>query len=875
MNFFVRFLDWWFRLLIPGLRNTKLMMQFDRSRGYSPPALELDHVNLKPARMQPRVPQGLQMLGWLLFWGATAIAFAFWGGTGWLIMQLALVIFIISMIAIGWGGLRREPIVNNPPLNYSAGQAVYDIRVPHDLKWKPHDAYQFVRQLLIDSGGVTFQIIADYESVTWRIVDHRGRLKSDTIITAIQAMYPDAKVKPSIVEQSADLAPVYRYIQKYSLGMFFPAPLPIISDLKSFDPLISMAQAMNTLQQNECMTYTIFVAGFAKSASEVGVELIETELDTEYSSKFLNEMKRKLANPLFNVLAMVEVETPYPERLDILVSTTNRVMQYEKSELNYLVSEDIDDTMTTSKLRGSQTTFQLLNRYLTNDIEAWREHLLVLEPQEIASLWHLPYDDFTAPKIRWVDEELAPLPSEMKDNPMDGILLGYGVADEQQYPAHILPEDRATHMIITGEIGMGKSTLMHNLVRQDIERGNGVAVIDPKGNLVQAILQSDVLAGREQDIILWDLADTACPPPFNFLLQASGTPREDAAATIMAVFAKVYGDDFAYAKMGQTMVNALLAIMGAKTPTLRDVSKLYRDPDFRHEMTAKLDNPATEEFWARFETTTQKSQQDQFDPVLRRLELLYGDKVLYPIFCQPKMLNIRELMEQKKILLVALNSPSGYNLTRDKLDLLGSLLVSEFQLAVSSVDLPEPFYLYVDEAHRFVTSSLDQIFIMARERQLSFTLATQYPKQLPTQMFDAVMETVGAMVAFQSGADTARILQKRMEPEFTAQDLINLEVHDAAVRMRYRGKQMRPFLLKTIAVPEPDDLDKAAARAKALRTKSIEQNDFLCGDEIRAWQKELYPRNVPSAEDNSGKDNLADDDDEFWEPDEDAPDNDD
>jgi hypothetical protein len=379
-----------------------------------------------------------------------------------------------------------------------------------------------------------------------------------------------------------------------------------------------------------------------------------------------------------------------------------------------------------------------------------------------------------------------------------------------------------------------------------------------------------VLSDRQQDVVIWNLADVECPPPFNFLLQASGVPREDAAATIMSVFRKIYGEEFAYARMGQTLVFSLQAIMGAETPTIRDVSKLYRDPVFRSELTAKLDNPAAEEFWLRFEAKSEAAQRDQFDPVLRRFEMLYGDRVLYPLFCQPGMLNMRELMEQKKIVLISLTSPAHYNLTRENLDLLGSLLVSEFQLAVSSVDLPEPYYLYIDEAHRFVTSPLDEIFILARQRKLSLTLATQYPRQLPVQTFDAVMETVGAIAAFQCGDDTARVFQRRMEPEFSTGDLINLEVHDAAVRMRYGGKQMRPFLLKTLDVPKPDDPAAAELRATELRQASLTQNGFLCKDDIQAWLKSRYPRFEPSAEAPPEDDGVVTDDyDEFAEPDDD------
>ncbi len=780
----------------------------------------------------------------------------------------------------------------------------YVVDVAKGSNFDPLSASALVKSLkeLCPNSQVQLRLETDGKEIYWSIQSLTAAVEGKKVRTVLSSLYPHIQIykyngMPQLPYPYHQRVIIFKdKVQDHYL------PRVGVQEIKGNDPLIKLTSIMDKVQTSERLGLVIADQGtYTLDGNEIEEELTQSiyKADPEFATQGTNgffealgsmfvhllfpsrkrvprlskaeehKYRAKLEQLIYGVTIGLYCESPDPNRLDLLTSAKQFVFATAQAPFSQFEDVVIKDVVLTSKADWIKyEPSNLMNEWSENEDKLTDEISFHLTADEIATLWHLPYEGFTAAKINWADGVRASLPNEMRQENKMGLLLGYGIADGNKHPAYILPQDRATHMIVTGEIGMGKSTLIHNLVQQDIKRGNGVAVIDPKGNLIHDILRSDVLPGRVKDVVIWNLADTECPPPLNFLLQASGIPRDDAAATVMSVFSKIYGSDFAYARMGQTLVFSLQAIMGAETPTLRDVSKLFRDPTFRRELIARLDNPAAEEFWSRFETASERAQQDQFDPVLRRLELLYGDKVLYPIFCQPKMLNVRELMEQKKIVLISLTSPSTYNLTRDKLDLLGSLLVSEFQLAVSSVDLPEPFYLYIDEAHRFVTAPLDEIFILARQRKLSLTLATQYPKQLPAQTFDAVMETVGAIVAFQCGDDTARILQRRMEPEFEAKDLINLEVHDAAVRMRYAGKQMRPFLLKTLDAPEPDKPTEADEQATRLRELSLEQNGFLCRDDIQAWQQKRYPRSYPSAQVKPNTDAPADDYDEFAEPDE-------
>lgn len=755
-----------------------------------------------------------------------------------------------------------------PPLRLATAKK-YSISVPKSTQWDTGVARRFMSNILEKlTGKLVFQIVAEAEGITWQILDLRQQYDPQIIMTTIKSFYPNAEIVVTDVSEKQFRQPYYRYTMP--VGQQMPlGSLQTIEQLKNFDPLATLTAEVNSLQSGERVSYTLFVTEYAlflndqiedwltdeqgvhplqflshegwfeAGQSVSGKEPERFERFTRDSSELIRE---KINNVCCQALLVLQVDAPIKQRVAELLLARSHLSQYDNVPHNALrwIEDDfakaieyVDNERTAQKV-GVVNKFE---RWLTNQDMGWNKFRLILNVPELAAMWHLPHTGFSADKIAWAKEEIAPLPKELQDK-AEGIQLGTAYASRVEYPVHMQTKDRATHMLITGAIGMGKSTLMHKLIQQDIACGHGVAVIDPKGNLIADILSTSIPDERLEDVVLWDLADTVHPPSLNFLLKSADTAREDTAATVMNVFEKQYGSDFAYTRMGQILVQGLQAVMGDKTPTLRDISRLFRDPEYQDTLLRQITNPVSEEFWMRFDNKSENARNQEVSPMLNKVEAIYGDRLLYPIFCQPNTLNIREWMEQKKIVLISLNPPSDYNLSRDKQSLLGSILMSEFQLAVATQDLPEPFYVYADEAHQLVTSSLDEIFIKARQRQLSMTLATQYPKQL-AQAFDAVMETVGATIAFPCQEGTAKILQKRMKPEFTEHDLINLEPYSAAVRMRYDEKQMRPFLLHTdnVQVPAGEDVE---CRVQAIRENSRKTYFSMTNEEIHQWLAERY-----------------------------------
>jgi hypothetical protein len=408
----------------------------------------------------------------------------------------------------------------------------------------------------------------------------------------------------------------------------------------------------------------------------------------------------------------------------------------------------------------------------------------------------------------------------------------------------MLPQDRAGHMIVVGKTGMGKSTLLHTMIHQDIAAGRGVALIDPsprEKNLVSRILQCSIPKERKGDVVVLDLSDRMTPPPFNILSTPIQVPRRDAVASIRAIFERVYGSALRDARMGRTLAMALHTVLVDETPTVRDIARVVWDVDYREVLLEQVTSEGALDFWDRFVSMSVGEQEAYFEPILGRLEALYDNELLYPAVCHPDSLDLGSYIQQGKIILISLCPPENVGLAPSEQALLGSILVSQFQLAVMAQRPPERFYLYVDEAQHFVTTALPELFNEARGQNLSLTLSNQFLKQLVGDTLHAIIGNVGAILAFQVGTDDAHALASDiMKPHFSAFDLAHMEIHHAAVLMRHENKQQDPFSLAGRDAPQCRA--HALEREAQIRALSREQYTPRSRTEVLGWLADRYPR---------------------------------
>jgi len=369
----------------------------------------------------------------------------------------------------------------------------------------------------------------------------------------------------------------------------------------------------------------------------------------------------------------------------------------------------------------------------------------------------------------------------------------------------ILQEDRRKHMYILGKTGMGKTTLLQNMILQDIYNGAGVCFIDPHGDPSEYILDR-IPAHRQNDIVYFNPADTAFPLGLNMLEPQRGEETFLIASGLIAVFHRIWEGMWS-SRMEYILNNTLLALLETPGNTLLSIIQMLTDTGYRNFIIKNLKDPLVRNFWLKeFASFNDRYRQEAISPILNKIgQFLSTDLVRNIVGQQNSTIDFREIMDNQKILIVNL---SKGRLGEDNSNLLGSLLVTKLQLAaLSRVDIPEnqrkDFYVYVDEFQNFTTESFATILSEARKYRLNLILAHQYIAQLNEsgneKVKSAIFGNVGTMISFRVGSDDAQILTKEFAPVFEPQELIGLDRTQIALSLSIRNKKSKPFLANTLA----------------------------------------------------------------------------
>ena len=737
----------------------------------------------------------------------------------------------------------------------------YTIALPKGNAWDAKRAHQFMEQVLFAFSSLVFRIVATHDHIEWQIVDLVER-PSSGIESAIRTSYPEAQVKvePFGNAEWSD-QPFSRFLIKYQYTTpMFVAPIQCVTDLTGPDPLASLTEAMSDLREGERIVYSLIVVGFAKDAYAEGMKLIERPVYTGslLSLAFPTKVERyvpalhkillaKLQQRLYQAMVFIQVDTPDPARFESLLVVDSQMVLFDRPDFNGL--QWLDDESDIFEVHDAEADLQtsalgqfaLLSSATRQDkqLQTLRQTMrLVMEPRELASLWHLPHEKFSAPTIIWSKPQVR-IPARLIGQ-KEGVRLGVNRYASREEPVFV--HDRSGHVSIIGKAGVGKSTLMHQMIHQDIAHDEGVAVIDPHGALVRDVLRCSIPKHREHDVIILDLANEDYPPPMNLLAVPDRVERGSAAGQVMALLNTLYDDFRDTPTVADTLWATLVTVLADSTPTIRDVVRVLTTPNYRERLLSNVENAAVQEFWERFEEG--RGQQEQLiRPISWRLRAFYGNTALYPVLCHPDRLDIATLIAQKKILLVSLKTDEARIPSREQ-RLLGAALMSQLQLAVLGRPAgSSPYYLYIDEVQHFVTTPLETVLSEARKFGLSLTLANQYLRQLTGNTLDALLGNIGALITFQCGLDDAKALAPYMLPGFDADALINLDKYEAAVKLRYKDETQPAFSLH--ASPPLIDahaLPANAEREASLRKASIARYTPKSRAEVMGWLTERYPR---------------------------------
>jgi len=397
----------------------------------------------------------------------------------------------------------------------------------------------------------------------------------------------------------------------------------------------------------------------------------------------------------------------------------------------------------------------------------------------------------------------------MPDDPLDIAPLGFYNFRHQQKKFGIKVDDRRRHVYIVGKTGVGKTTLLENIIISDIRSGKGIAFFDPHGESAEKILDF-IPEERLDDVIYFDPSDTENPIAFNPMEQVGSEFRHLVASGIMGVFKKIWPDAWS-ARMEYILNNTILALLEYPDSTLLGIMRMFAEPAYRKKIVDNLKDPVIKAFWRdEFAKYTQRLETEALAAIQNKIGQFISNPLIRNIMGQPRStINMREIMDSGKILIVNL---SKGRIGEDNSRLLGAMMISRFQLAaMSRVDLPEEkrkdFFLYVDEFQNFATDSFASILSEARKYRLGLILAHQYISQLiegdSTKVRDAVFGNVGTIIAFRVGGADAEFLEKEFMPEFTENDLVNLGKANIYIKLMIDGVASHPFSAETLPPEKP------------------------------------------------------------------------
>ncbi len=382
----------------------------------------------------------------------------------------------------------------------------------------------------------------------------------------------------------------------------------------------------------------------------------------------------------------------------------------------------------------------------------------------------------------------------MSFNPDSVTTIGSAYGRYGNRPFGIRLADRLQHIYILGQTGTGKSTLMLNLMRQNLLQGHGFCLIDPHGDLAGQIAD-DCQKHRPEETLIWNAADPACPCGYNPMTRVSAPFRPLIASGLIDTLKKQWADAWG-ARMEHLLRYSILALLEQPKADVRDILRMFFDSAFRKQVVAEVTDQQVRQFWQKeFPAMNYKNAADGVAPIANKLGAFLAHPIIRKALCEPDQpLRFRTIMDDQKILIVNLGKGQ---LGSDTANVLGGMIASGMaHAAFSRHSLPEvdrrPFFLYIDEFHALTTEALAEMLSELRKYGLSLTLANQYFGQVEGEVLDAILGNVGTLIAFRVSPLDAPALARQFDG-VTPADLAAMPNYRMMLRLMVRGERSKPF----------------------------------------------------------------------------------
>ena len=671
----------------------------------------------------------------------------------------------------------------------------------------PKEAFeQFLLNLSLCREPIAFELLGIHKKVT----AHFAAAAEDAPLLRRQlsAYFPEAVFVP----QEGALMQAWNTstgdeMLAVEFGLAHEFMLPLASG--KIDPFIGIIGALAELRQGELGLFQVLFQPADEPWPESIVRSV-THADGKPffvdSPELASAAENKVARPLFAAVV----------RILVCAEEFDRVLQLARD------------------LAGSLRVFTHPNGNklipLKNDDYPFENHIedvlqrqsrrsgMILNSDELTGFVHLPSSAVRSPVFQRQTTKTKAAPMIARHG--NGLLLGNNEHAGETVEVRLSPEQRTRHCHIIGASGTGKSTLLFNLIKNDIEKGEGIAVLDPHGDLIDRIL-GIIPESRIKDVVLVDPSDEQFSVGFNILSAHSDLEKNLLASDLVAVFQRLstsWGD-----QMNSVLQNAILAFLESdRHGTIADLQRFLIEPPFRNDFLKSVKDPEIVYYWQK--SFPHLSGNKSIGSILTRLDTFLAQKPIRYMVSQPKnRLDFAHIMDSGKIFLAKL--PEGL-LGRENSCLLGTLLVSKFQQTAMSrqaqqITARRDFWLYIDEFANFITPSMAEILSGARKYRIGLTLAHHELHQLQRnpEVASAVMSHPYTRIVFRVGDDDAKKLAEGFS-FFEANDLRNLEAGQAVARVERSDYDFN------LSVPLPAGQDKSAAAARRQEVTTVSREKY-------------------------------------------------
>lgn len=636
------------------------------------------------------------------------------------------------------------------------------ISLPKDHKVRPDEMEQLLFMLSQSHYPISFEIIATVISIRLQFVCRITDVQY--VHNQVKAYFPTCGIQGVSVE---DIVPINTHYFSVDFGLREECMRPLATP-KNFDldPFIGIFGVLENLADDEQLVIQALFKGVSNPWAE---SIIRSVTDNAGGSFFLDapEMvklaQEKVSSPLYAVaIRVVGFSTSNNPTTTQRLATA--VIQATQSPYNGLIPLDNVDYINALE-----------------DVISRQSHRLgmLLNSNELATLVHFPSISVVSHKLERDTTKTKKAPPLFLNHKH---IFGTNTHQGNTVYATVDSSQRLKHTHIIGATGTGKSTLLLTSIIQDIANGEGIAVLDPHGDLIESIL-SWIHPDRHKDVILIDPSDAEFPIGFNILTAHSEIEKDILSSDLVAAFKRLstsWGD-----QMNSVFANAILAFLeSTKGGTLIELRRFLIEKSYRDQFLLTVTDPSIVYYWHK-EFPILKSS--SIGPILTRLDSFLRPKLIRNMVAQQKSLDFEQILDTKKILLMKLSH--GLIGTENSY-LLGTFLVSKIQQAAMARQAKQKtdrsnFYLYIDEFQNFITPSMSAILSGARKYHLGLILVHQDMQQLNKQdaeLASSVTANAGTRICFRLGDTDA----KRFEGGFSffdVDDLQNLDTGEAIIRI--------------------------------------------------------------------------------------------